>query len=212
VYEAECIFCEKCSKYAKGTNTREALIKSVELRSDEQIRHAALQRMDERIMPLVIEDTVAKEVHYHRSCYRTYTRGSKPTSESVPANKDPYTEAENKAHDLLFAYIRCDLFCNPRVIRMTDLTNKLTQYMHTLGFEDTKNHTKKHTRRKLESEFGDSLCIISQNGKLLVMPDNLTREELAKENAKLQAELNMYKGKDSDMEMLVSRAALYLRN
>jgi hypothetical protein len=210
VYDAVCIFCGKCSKYVKGTNTRETLTQSVDLRSDEQIKKAALQKMDARIMPLVIDDTVAKEVHYHKSCYRAYTRGVKHSIDPVSVDTDPYGEAEIKAYDMLFTYVRCDLFSNPRVIRMTDLTHKLTQYMQTLGFEDIKDHTKKHIRRKLESEFGDSLCIISDTGKLLVIPDNLTREDLAKENAALNKKLEMQK--DDEMEKILLRAALYLRD
>ena len=69
VYEAVCLFCNKISKYTKGENTRENLVKCVDLRADDKIRKMALMNGDERIIGLVCRDLVAAEAHYHRSCY-----------------------------------------------------------------------------------------------------------------------------------------------
>lgn len=71
IYDAQCIFCER-SKYLKGTQTREGLIKYVDLRSDEAIRRAALEKNDTRMIGVVSRELVAAEAPYHRSCYKNY--------------------------------------------------------------------------------------------------------------------------------------------
>ena len=50
VYEKICIFCEKTSKYVKGSNTRGQLIQAVDLRADERIRSVATLKSDERVL------------------------------------------------------------------------------------------------------------------------------------------------------------------
>jgi len=64
----------------------------------------------------------------------------------------------------------------------------LIAYRQDLGANDeVKDSTKKHLRRWLEHEFGESLHIIpNKTGKLLVVPDNLPINELAKENQPLK--------------------------
>ena len=212
VYEEVCFFCHRSSKYIKSTNCRDTLRQCKELRSDVTIRNSALRKIDKRIMALLSREIVAAEAHYHISCYREYTRPSKTTSTSTPADVDPYIAAEHEAYTMLFSYVRRDLLRSPRVIRMTNLTYNLTQNLQSLGFDDIKDHTKKHIRRRLESEFGYSLCIINDNGKLLVMPDNLTREELAKQNIALTEKLNILEGDEKSVEKLLVKAALHLRN
>lgn len=74
VNEAKCIFCEKTSKYSKGGRTREHLVQCTELRADDKVRKAAVSKMDSRVLAIVSRDLVAAEGHYHRSCYRLYTK------------------------------------------------------------------------------------------------------------------------------------------
>jgi hypothetical protein len=212
VYEAVCIFCQKDSKYLKGSRSCEALTQFVELRADDMVRNAALRKVDERILTLVSRDFVAAEAQYHRSCYRLYTKDSKPSGEIDSPEPDPYTEAEYEAYVMLFAHVRNDLFSSPRVIRMTDLTCKLTQFMQSLGIENLKEYTKKHIRPKLESDFVNSRFIINDNGKLLVFPDNLSRDKLAKENLALSEKLKVYTDDGKCIDQLLLRAALYLRD
>ena len=90
---------------------------------------------------------------------------------------------------------------------MTELLHKLKQYMQSLGF-DIIDHTKKHIRRNLESHFGNSLCIINDNGKLLVIPENLTREDLARQNIALSEKIKVYEGDKNNIEHLLLTAKL----
>ena len=84
--------------------------------------------------------------------------------------------------------IREDLFENPRVIKMIELTTNLTNWMIAGGIAAIKDSTKKHVRRNLETEFGDSLKFVQDlKGKVLVFPDSLSQDFLVKRNAKLES-------------------------
>ena len=127
---------------------------------------------------------VAAEGHYHRSCYRNYTRYLN-TAQSVSTEEgtDHYAVALEKSYTELFHFIRTDLFVTPQVMTMVELFSRLAASMHTCGIDTIEYSVKKHIHRTLEREFHSSLHIYSDNeGKLFVFPDNLTMCELAKEN------------------------------
>ena len=73
-----CIFCDKTSKYKKGTNTREILRCCTELRVDQRLKKAAIDRHDSKLISLTSDELVAKEARYHPSCYKKYTKSEKP--------------------------------------------------------------------------------------------------------------------------------------
>lgn len=75
VYNPVCIFCMRATKYIKG-NEKDKLVKCVDLRADDTVRGAAVRKNDSRLIALVSREIVAAEVHYHRICYRDYTRPS----------------------------------------------------------------------------------------------------------------------------------------
>ena len=83
--------------------------------------------------------------------------------------------------------------------------------MNSLGVQDIKDSTKKHIKRKLMNEFGSSIQIITNvNGKLFVIPDNLSRAELVKENIALSLELNS--AKTEDLSSRLKSCASEIRN
>jgi hypothetical protein len=45
-----------------------------------------------------------------------------------------------------------------------------------------------------------------------MLPDNLTREELVKQNVTLTAKLKIHNGEENDIEKLLQRVAHYLRD
>ena len=53
-------------------------------------------------------DIVAAEAHYHRSCYREYTRPEKP-SPSSSSTAEVRDDAEEKAFSDLFKYIQLEV-------------------------------------------------------------------------------------------------------
>ena len=215
VYDENCIFCEKSSKYMKGQKTREPLIQCSELRADDRIRKAAVTKLDQRMLAITSRELVAAEGHYHRSCYRAYTRGqpdksSKSREESGDAEKQ-YEVAEKKAYQELFLYIRNELFPNPEVLSMTNLSSRLQSSMQSLGVSLIKDSTKTHFRRRMETELGGSIHIIPDaNGKLLLYPDSLSMTELAKTAFSLKNELQHARSVIS--EDAVTKAAWQMRN
>lgn len=91
--------------------------------------------------------------------------------------EDAYNISESFAYQQLFNHIRQELIAKHHIEQMKNLTEKLASYMHADGVTDIKVHTKKHIRRRLETEFGPCLKIIcGNNNRLLVIPDNITFE------------------------------------
>ena len=215
IYVAKCIFCEKTDKYAKGQRTREILVQCRELRADTKIRSAATKKMDSRILAIVSRDLVAAEGHYHRSCYRIYTKEEVVQKEASVTEDDEaeaqYEAAVNESYNELFLFIRTELFSNPQVVTMTELTARVIASMNSNGIAQVRESTKKHLRRKLESEFAGSLHIFPDGkGKLLIIPDNLSIMEVAKENLSLRLELQ--KLKSASAQDVIAKAAIKLRS
>ena len=110
-YPEICIFCEKITRYKKGTRTRDPLIQGVDLRGDASIRKAAIATGDSRIIGLASRDLVAAEAWYHSQCYRDYTRLDKASKHSdseseSPSDENNYCKIESQAYDKLFEFIR----------------------------------------------------------------------------------------------------------
>ncbi|MES9883965.1 MAG: hypothetical protein ABW185_24210, partial [Sedimenticola sp.] len=180
----------------------------MDLRADKTLRELAIQRLDERIISVTSRDIVAAEAHFHRSCYRAYTR---PQPEVHTQNVDPYKDVENAALNSLFAHIRDDLFSNPRIVPLTYLTDHVVSFMDTSAMEKCTESTKKNIRRTIEKEFGDSLHFITVGRRVYVRPDNLTTDSVIIDFIRLQDTLDTYK-EDQTYESLIKRVAFYIRS
>nr|XP_032809208.1 HAUS augmin-like complex subunit 1 isoform X1 [Petromyzon marinus] len=202
VLEKECIFCRKKDKYLKGVKSREQLAQACQLRINSTIRKAAEIKEDSRILALLSCELVAAKAHYHRSCYKSYTKPikeprAKPESED---NEDTYTRAESTAFVNLYNFIRNDMFVNNSVMELSELTGMLVGWMNTLGVHNVKPSTKKHIRRKITAEFADSLCMVhTKANTLLVYPDSLTRDQLVLANHELRTEVIALKATGSNV-------------
>ena len=197
-YGQICIFCEKVSKYQKSSKTRDPLIKCCDLRADDSIRKSAIAKGDSRIIGVLSREIVAAKAWYHRSCYRDYTRPEKKSSTSTSAeskesddNEDNYGDIESRGYEKLFYFIRFDLLENPRLMTMIELKEVLFTFMCSMGATQLTESSKKNFRRKLEAEFGDLLQFedLLDNGKLFIIPNNLSKLSLAREVAQLSREL-----------------------
>ena len=71
----------------------------MELRADDSIRKASLLRGDQRIAAITTDDLIAKEVKYHKTCYRDYTRVNYKVAKDYQTNIDEPFEA---VKDILF--------------------------------------------------------------------------------------------------------------
>ena len=214
VMDKICIFCDKKTKYITGSKTREPLMQSLELRSDDKVRQAAIRQFDNKILAITSRELVAAEAHYHKTCYRNYTRDEKPKAVTATmANEDvAYQEAEQESYMMLFKHIRDTIFTNPQAVRLTHLTDKLVEFMRTYGFQDVKKQTKNHIRRKLEAEFCQSLHFITEtNGRVLVYPDNLSLAQALTDNVMLKDKVQEQKS-TNDIRHVINQSAVYIRD
>lgn len=222
VYEPICIFCQT-TKYIPKTHTRRSLRKCEYLKSDESVRRAASEKNDTRIIALLTRELVAAEGHYHHSCYKDYTRKSseqiemKQTEESdgtgpVPDPEMQYFAFEKLCYDKLFKFIRDVIFETPKVVKLVELTKKLSDWLLELGVEEVKLSTKKHIRRKLTVEFGESLHMVTDSiGRVLVYPDNLSLVNVLQENQKLKDELHLVKQDSTSVDGMFRKVSTLLR-
>ena len=169
-------------------------------------------------MALASRELVAAEAHYHISCYKRYTWDVKTSADTCPTERSSqdiessaYSKIESDAYSDLFEFLRSDLFSKPRAMPMSSITDHLLKSMNSLSVQDITDSTKKHIKRKLINEFGSSIEIINNvNGKLFVIPDNLSRAELVKENIALSLELNS--AKTEDLSSRLKSCASEIRN
>ena len=96
VLDPVCIFCEKESKHVARSYTRETILQSRELRSDETIQRVAQNKLDHRMLAIAARDLVAAEAHYHKSCYCKYTQEEK---EKIPVATDEDDESYQVAEE-----------------------------------------------------------------------------------------------------------------
>ena len=109
VFEQEGIFCQRKEKYLKGSRSTESLTQARQLRVDNNVRKAAEAKQDSRMITILTRELVAAEAHYHRSCYRQYTKtGETATSIEPDESDDDYAKAEACAFSRLCDYIRSD--------------------------------------------------------------------------------------------------------
>ena len=122
-----------------------------------------------------------------------------------------YQTIEIFAFKELLSYIRNELIPNPKLLSMTDPTSRLQTYMSPCGTNHVNDSTKKHLRRKLETELEGALHIFSDDkGKLILYPDSLKLSDLAKEKYSLKKELEEAKpAKSGDA---ITKGALQWRN
>ena len=76
--------------------TRETILQSRELRSDETIQRVAQNKLDHRMLAIAARDLVAAEAHYHKSCYCKYTQEEK---EKIPVATDEDDESYQVAEE-----------------------------------------------------------------------------------------------------------------
>ncbi len=95
----------------------------------------------------------------------------KPRPEDV---KEGDNELE-EAYGSLFEYIRTDIIPNKKIVQVTFLTSKLKSFVPSGEISES---TRKNIRRRLESEFENSVHIFPDDkGWLLMVPVSVTLQE-----------------------------------
>ncbi|CAH3188108.1 unnamed protein product, partial [Porites evermanni] len=100
----------------------------------------ATQKNDSKILALVSRELVAAEACYHRTWYGSYTRpegsSSVNTDMSSESPDDEYARLESDAYQMLFDFIRSDVIENEKVVRLSEMTQLLLQYLMSLGAKE----------------------------------------------------------------------------
>ena len=133
--------------------------------------------------------------------------------ESRKAHKDEdegeiaYNMVETEAFNYLIYFIRNEMLPSKKIFPVVILTCKI-EFVHAKGFT-IKETTKKHIRRKIESEVGNIIHFYkNKQGKLLAVPDSVTMQE----NENLKNELSMIKSKTNDMKGIIHQASSYIHS
>lgn len=99
----------------------------------------------------------------------------------IEAVGDGVVSGYRETYSELFLYLREELFVNPGVTPITELTARVLQGKNNLGVAEVRTSTKKHISCGLDSDFRDALHIIpNRKRKLLVYVDSLSMYELVK--------------------------------
>ena len=177
-YERSCIFCER-PKYIKGTRSREPLVQCRDMRADSSIRKIATQKNDSRILALASRELVAAEACYHRTCYRSYTR---PDVSCESQRDNEYARLESDAYQMLFDYIRSDVIESGKVVKLSEITQLLVEFLMSLGVKECKPSTRKHIRRNIEAEFSELLKFenLLDSTRVSLIPASLTPMQIAR--------------------------------
>ena len=81
------------------------------------------------------------------------------------------------------------------------------------GIELLRDSTRKHIHRTLKYELEDSVQIFPDNkGKLLMVPDSVSLQDVVLENQGLRRELEIWKAKVTDFNMIIDQTSSQIRS
>ena len=217
--EAVCSSKRLCRRVSESRvndpKSREKLTKAVELRADQTLRECATQKGDRKILAITSRDIVAAEAHYHLSCYKNYTRVKKKGckhSERM-SEDDAYQMVEREAFADLFEHIRTVVIPSKKIVPVSSLTTKLESSMLSGGIISIRDSTRKHIRRRLESELENSVQIYPDDkGKLLMVPDSVQLRDAVLEIQSLRKELGIWKTKVTDLMKITAQVSSAIRS
>ena len=85
--------------------------------------------------------------------------------------------------------------------------------MRSGGVEHLHDSTRKHIRRKLESELGESVDTFPDDkGKLLMVPDSVSFKDVVLENQMLHRELRVWKAKSTNINKIIDQTSSHIRS
>ena len=145
---------------------------------------------DEKLLRLCENyDFVSAEAYYHKECYIKYTntKGRMSNVESVESEEQSaYVMAEEEAKGLLFQFIRNEIINKKDVAYFTDLISCFESLLGAKGVTVDKT-AKKKLRQQIKDEFLSTASFFQNNeGRLLFLPNDFSREELALELCELK--------------------------
>ena len=201
VLPKQCIFCN-ADKYVSASKTREVLTSCVQLRADDKIRRLARERFDSDILAVTSNELIAKEAHYHFSCYRDYVRVRPSSNENLPGSCTDTEQAceHDEDDDDLTDLFQClnDLYQNPKYITLKSLQLLVKT-----------ESGKKNIRRTIERKTND-FVFVNCGRNVLVYPCSWKTEDVVSELYKTK--MTLLKIGQDDESKLVCQSASIMRN
>ena len=109
-------------------------------------------------------------------------------------------------------YIRTNI-PNKTVVQVTSLVTKLTSFTISGGVTSLWDSTKKNIRRTLENELGNSVDIFPDDkAKLLMVSQTVSRRDVVLENQNLVRELNIWRGKSTNVNKIIDQTSSHIRS
>ena len=104
------------------------------------MKKAAEIKNDKRILAIASRELVAAEAHWHHSCYKNYTRIHRKSVDKTDTEQlsDTYSQAELIAFSRLCDYICNELFQNPDIIELVQLSDMFKAWMLESGVTEIK--------------------------------------------------------------------------
>ena len=190
----ECIFCKKKNKYKN--RKLEHLVKCVEKRAIDTIKHAATAANDFSMLGLLSKDLRAVEAMYHASCYKLYTKPKQSiVSDSEEASESEYKKVEMEAFQGIIRICH-NISAQPTVLPLTSLQKQMEEVFVRNNMQMTAS-TKKHLRRNIEKHIPD-VCFINVNGSVFVYSKQLSIDTLVEHFIKVQEKLKVLKRQNED--------------
>ena len=174
----KCLFCKK-DKYVK--RIKEKFVACLEFRAVQAIKTAATKINDFQMLELITDDLIAKEAHYHSSCYKLYTKVNQDNVNSVTTDQNEkvvYKSVELIAFKEVVK--ECyQLLENPTVLPYNKLFKTMEKVFEANNI-DVLDSSRFYLRRILEKHV-DFIKYINVNGLLYVYPKNYSVEEVIPE-------------------------------
>ena len=83
---------------------------------------------------------------------------------------------------MLFDYIRSDVIESGKVVKLSEITQLLVEFLMSLGVKECKPSTRKHIRRNIEAEFSELLKFenLLDSTRVSLIPASLTPMQIAR--------------------------------
>ena len=156
----KCIICqvEKC-KRGKGARSREALTQNISEYGSASLLRAAEIRGDNRVLLQIKgQDCIAREIKYHRSCYKNYVRLETLTKLEAQncATEDKESRGYSKAFGKLCHYLQSEVIIKTRTLNMTELVGKFVSHLNEEGL-NISDYSSSKLKQRLKGALGKRL-------------------------------------------------------
>ena len=148
LWPKKCLFCKK-DKYVK--QIKEKLVECLKFRAVQSKKTAAMKINDFQMVGLITDDLIAKEAHYHSSCYKLHTKANQDNVNSVAADENEKAMYKSAELIVLKEIVKeCyQLLENPTVHQCNTLFKTMEKVFEANNI-DVLDSSRFYLRRKLE--------------------------------------------------------------